>query len=145
MPNYDLRCDACARIQTDVIEPLNAPRPLCNADAGEVGGIHMQCLGRMQRVWLPGCPASVIGDETDVWIKHGLCHEDGSPQHFTSKAAIAKEAERRGMTNYVVHQPLRSSDKNPNTVRWDTMSPVKEEDRLKRWYEHEASLTSARK
>lgn len=40
---------------------------------------------------------AVIGDEIDIWIKHGLVEADGSPKHFTSKAAIRAEAAKRGL------------------------------------------------
>jgi hypothetical protein len=44
-----------------------------------------------------GDAPSVHGDEIDIWIKHGLVNEDGSPKHFTSKAEIRAEAARRGL------------------------------------------------
>lgn len=134
MPNYDKRCTDCGRIERDVMELLNAPPVPCLA--GET------CAGTMQRVWLPGKASSVKGDEIDVWIKHGMCWPDGSPRHFTSQSHLDREALKAGKTNYVVHQPTKNGDKNPHTVRWDVLpSPISEEDRLRRWHEHEATLT----
>jgi len=51
-------------------------------------------------------------------IKHGLCNEDGTPRRYYSKSEIAREAQRRGMTNYVRHVGSKGSDKSPHTVRW---------------------------
>lgn len=44
-----------------------------------------------------GAAPSVHGDEIDIWIRHGLVNEDGSPKHFESKAAIRAEAAKRGL------------------------------------------------
>ncbi len=43
----------------------------------------------------------VVGDECDIWIKHGLCEANGDPKHYTSRKEIAAEAKRRGMVNMV--------------------------------------------
>ncbi len=40
---------------------------------------------------------SVIGDEIDIWIRHGLVDDNGNPKHFTSKKAIREEAASRGL------------------------------------------------
>lgn len=62
----------------------------------------------------------VIPDEIPggIEIKHGLCNEDGSPRRYDSKSAMAAEAKRRGMTNYVTHIGERGSDKSKHTSRW---------------------------
>ena len=39
---------------------------------------------------------AVIGDECDVWIRHGLCNTDGSPRRFRSKTEIKRAANERG-------------------------------------------------
>lgn len=44
-----------------------------------------------------GQASAVHGDEIDIWIKHGLVNEDGSPKHFSSKSAIRAEAAKRGL------------------------------------------------
>lgn len=77
----------------------------------------------LQGDW-PFCPHekntsyNVIGDECDVWIRHGICNEDGSPRHYTSKEAMRKEAERRGVTNVVRHIGENGSDKSRWTTKW---------------------------
>lgn len=81
-------------------------------DRGEHG--HMKCP-------LEPRPANgVIPDEIPggIEIKHALCNEDGSPRRYYSKSAIRKEAEARGYTNYVVHQPPPGTDKSKFTRRW---------------------------
>jgi len=44
-----------------------------------------------------GQASAVHGDEIDIWIRHGLVNDDGSPKHFESKAAIRAEAAKRGL------------------------------------------------
>lgn len=51
-------------------------------------------------------------------IRHGLCNEDGTPRRYDSKSEIALEAKRRGMVNYVRHQPPKGTDKSRHTSRW---------------------------
>ncbi len=51
----------------------------------------------------PFCPHDpavpmIAGDEIDVWIRHGICHEDGSPRRFRSKAEMKKAAFEAGVT-----------------------------------------------
>lgn len=64
----------------------------------------------------------VIGDDIPggVWIKHGVCNEDGSPRKYYSKSEIAKEAKRRGLTQIVEHvpDPKSGSDRSKHTTRW---------------------------
>jgi hypothetical protein len=62
--------------------------------------------------------ANVIGDECDVWMRHGLCNADGSPRHYTSKEAIRRDEKKAKLTNYVEHRPYKGSDKSPFTSRW---------------------------
>lgn len=82
-----------------------------------------KCNHDLQIGDFPFCPhahqaPSVIGDEIDVTIKHGLCHPDGTPQRFRSRLALKREEKKRGMENYVVHQPRPGTDKSPHTTRW---------------------------
>jgi len=112
MPMYDRECDQCHTQTLEVLEPINTPN------------WHCQCGGVVKRVILGGTalnprkPHGVIGDECDVWVQHGLCNADGSPQHFTSRQEMSREAARRGLTNYVTHQPGKGTDKSKHTVRW---------------------------
>jgi len=118
MPMYDRQCDACGAIETDCWEPISAPDRSCARDVpDDIIGWDVTCTGTMKRVWLAK-PSAVIGDECDVWVQHGLCNADGSPQHFTSKQEMSREAARRGLTNYVTHQPGKGTDKSKHTVRW---------------------------
>lgn len=104
MPVYDYRCDACNVEYVDQYTPKvtqERPCPKCGAT----------CYNLIR-------PSGVIGDEIDIWIRHGLCHEDGSPKHFTSKQEIRREAERKGLTNKVQHLGTKSGDKSRHTTRW---------------------------
>ncbi len=66
----------------------------------------------------PFCPhgfgtSVTIGDECDVWIRHGICHPGGAPRHFTSKAEMARAAKEAGKENVVRH-----IDGSKHTSRW---------------------------
>lgn len=79
------------------------------------------CGALTKRAWLTK-PSGVITDEIPggVWIKHGICNEDGSPKKYYSKSEIAKAAKAKGLVNAVRHvsDPKSGSDKSPHTVRW---------------------------
>lgn len=108
MPMFDRKCPQCALVHLNRLEPaeMTAVVP-CEG-----------CGAPTERVWLMGRANNIIGDECDVWVKHGLCNADGTPQHFTSKSAMALEAKKRGMVNHVEHIGARGSDKSRHTVRW---------------------------
>lgn len=82
-----------------------------------------KCQHELQIGDFPFCPHgkqanSVIGDEIDVTIRNGLCHPDGTPQRFTSRAELKREEKKRGMENHVVHIGSKGSDKSKHTTRW---------------------------
>lgn len=104
-PMYDLQCQDCGAIQTDIFEPVQGPAHPC------------VCGSTLKRAWLSKPPA-VIGDEIDVWIKNGLCNPDRTPKHFRSRLELAREAKRRGFTNVVDHHGGSGSDKSRHTTRW---------------------------
>ena len=106
MPMYDRVCTHCQHQMIDCLEPVNAPETPCP-----------ECGKPTQRAWLTK-PSGVIGDECDVWIKHGLCNEDGSPRRYTSKQEIRREEKRRDVVNVVRHVGKKGSDKSPHTTRW---------------------------
>lgn len=108
MPFYDRACSTCGREEIDVYEKIDTPVYPCGV---------MGCKGQMVRAWLTK-PSNVIGDECDVMVKHGICHEDGTPRHYRFKSEMRAEAKRRGFENYVVHEGARGSDKSPHTSRW---------------------------
>jgi hypothetical protein len=102
----DIKCAKCERVVIDHLErDEDRSRPVC-------------CEQPMERVFLPTNRGQVIGDECDVWVKNGLCHSDGSPQHFTSKQAMKRAADAKGYINYVTHQPSKGSDKSKHTSKW---------------------------
>lgn len=105
MPFYDLTCPNNHQ-QIDVFLKLGErpPCPTCNEPT--------------ETLWLPQSSPQVIGDECDLWIRHGICNLDGTPRHYTSKAEMAKVAKERDLVNWVEHAPTRGSDRSPHTTRW---------------------------
>lgn len=103
MPVYDLTCPA-GHEQLDILLKLGE-RPPCPT-----------CGGPTETLWRGG--SSVISDECDVWIRHGICETDGSPKRYTSKTDMRREAEKRGLTNNVRHVGEPGSDKSRHTSRW---------------------------
>jgi hypothetical protein len=99
---YDLRCTTCELIKEDQLLPVSHV-PMCD------------CGGHMERLWR-GNQRGVIGDEIDIEIKNGLCHEDGTPRRFRSKAELKRAAKEKGLVNephnvgpHDKHVPLWSS------------------------------------
>ena len=107
MPNYDRRCPQCEKVTIDCLEPVNA------------GSIPCECGGQTERVWLT-TGAAVIPDDIPggVWIRHGICNEDGTPRKYYSKSEMKREADRLGLVNSVVHRGSAGTDKNQHTSRW---------------------------
>lgn len=109
---YDRQCEK-GHIRIDLMEPVTAPEVFC-----------AKCGSPSSRIWTGKAPG-VKADEIPggVWIKHGLCNEDGSPRKYYSHSEMAEEAKRRGVVNVVEHVTEPGTDKNPHTVKW-TGSPA---------------------
>ena len=79
----------------------------CGQDATHLGlVIHDKELWcRVCQTISQGDPAnpshSVVGDEIDVWVKHGLCWPNGDPRHFRSRKEMNAVAASKGMVNMV--------------------------------------------
>ena len=68
----------------------------------------------MVRVWVTK-PASVIGDECDIWQENGF----HTPRHFRSKSARARALLEKGLDpHYSKHVTLPGTDKHPETSDW---------------------------
>lgn len=104
MPMFDMKCPDCGAT-FDMFVRIGEEK-------------SCTCGGLLEKVWLPGNANSVIGDECDIYVKHGLCHADGTPKRFTSKSEMNKEAEKRGFTNVVEHKGFKGRDTSPHTSRW---------------------------
>lgn len=102
---YDFKCCTCDRVE-ERLEKMGTREVPCS------------CGGTMDHVWLPGTGANVVGDEIDIWIKHGICHENGEPRHYTSKEEMRRVAKEKGLVNRVEHVGTRGSDKSRHTTRW---------------------------
>lgn len=61
---------------------------------------QLMCCGQAMVEEVPGvaATAAVIGDEIDWVVRHGPCHEDGSPRRFRSRAEWRKACEETGWT-----------------------------------------------
>ena len=103
---YDRRCETCGNVKIDCWEVIATNDPSCT------------CGGLMKRAWVAGAGPKAHGDEIDVYIKHALCHSDGSPRHFTSKTELRKAEKAAGVHNVVRHIGAPGSDKSKHTNRW---------------------------
>jgi hypothetical protein len=107
---YDRLCvdSNCNTEIIDCLEPIEAPDVKCP-----------KCNKLTERAWI-GKPASIIGDEIagGMWVRHGICNEDGTPRKYYSKSEMAQEAKRRGLVNYVEHVGKPGSDKSDHTTKW---------------------------
>lgn len=79
-----------------------------------------ECGSPTERLYQAGSSAPVIGDDIPggIDIRHGLCHEDGSPQRFYSKSSIAAAAKAKGLQQFVRHAPPPGTDKSKHTQRF---------------------------
>ena len=84
MPAYDLVCPQ-GHETLDVVHSVKEPHPPCPV-CGE-------SLGTLWRTY----GAAHQGDEIDIWIRHGICNEDGSPRRYRSKEEIRRETAKRGL------------------------------------------------
>lgn len=112
MPIYDFKCPSCGAVRLDIYLPrASEPNPVC------------ACHAEMQRTHIAGQKAhAVVADSIPggIYIKHGLCHDDGTPRRFDSHTDINKAAKEKGLTNVVRHIPIkkRGTDKSVHTTRW---------------------------
>lgn len=105
MPFYDLVCKNDHK-QRDLYLKVGE-RPPCPT-----------CGEATETLWESS--SKVTGDDIPggVWIRHGICNEDGSPRKYYSKSEMRAEAQRRGLVNYVEHVAEKGSDKSRHTVKW---------------------------
>lgn len=106
MPFYDLTCPNDHQ-QIDKLLKIGE-RPPCP-----------ECGEPTITLWT-GKANSVIADDIPggIWMKHGVCNDDGTPKKYYSKSEIAKAAKAKGLEPYVRHIGERGSDKSKNTTRW---------------------------
>lgn len=77
------------------------------------------CGGSLEPFYGQGkTSATVIGDEIDVLVPHGVCHDDGTPRRFRSRSELNAAVKAAGLVNYVRHVPERGSDRSKFTTRW---------------------------
>ena len=108
MPMYDRKCEKCAAVKVDCLEPITSPDRTC------------ECGGTMLRVWLQGAANGVIGDDIPggALVFHGICHDDGTPRRYYSKSEMARAANEKGLVNMVRHTTPQGSDRAKHTTRW---------------------------
>lgn len=68
------------------------PTPVCPTcrQTGEINYRHSN----------HGRSPAMIGDEIDIWVKNGICNDDGSPKRYRSKSEIRAAAAARGLVIY---------------------------------------------
>ena len=103
MPLHDKRCVECRKELVDVYETSERKVDRC------------ECGGSLENLYRPN---NVIGDEIDVYIKHALCHPDGTPRRFRSREELKRAEKASGYCNHVEHLGSRGSDKSKHTQRW---------------------------
>jgi len=104
---YRFWCDSCKETTKHLCWDTD-PVPPCATCGGPLEGFAAQ------NNKAPG----VIGDEIDIMVPHGVCHEDGTPKRFRSKSALKQELAAKGLRECVRHVGQRGSDKSPFTTRW---------------------------
>jgi len=103
MPIFDRRCTSCAWAKDDCYEPavLEFACPNCHA--------------KTERVWTAS--ANVHGDDKYIG---GLRLENMGHDEVVvySRSEKKREMEKRGLREFVRHQPEQGSDRSRHTSRW---------------------------
>lgn len=117
MRMLDLRCPRCGNITIDYFQRNDRePLPYCRECTEDP---LVLCGTLTERVLLPTGRGTVISDECDVVVHHGICNLDGSPRRYRFKSEMRAEAARRGLVNHVEHMPAtRGGDSSPYTSKW---------------------------
>lgn len=98
MPLYDVKCPACGAEQTDVWAlPSGITLCLCGATT--------------ERLWRT---RAVTSDECDLIQENGFAQ----PTRFTSKSALRKALDAKGLEMRVRHVPIPGTDSSPHTTDW---------------------------
>lgn len=89
MRRVDIECPKCGQRRDDVYLQSGVAYPVCECGA--------------QFEWVPSAGAAVKGDDIPggVDIRHGLCNSDGTARRYYSYSEMAREAKKRGLTNWV--------------------------------------------
>jgi hypothetical protein len=98
MPLYDTRCLVCGAEQVDVWAAINETTK-CN------------CGGDTERMWRT---RHVTSDECRILQENGFRH----PTLFTSKEALRKALDAKGLEMRVRHVPIPGTDRSPYTTDW---------------------------
>lgn len=138
MPIYNRRCPQCGNVREDCYEPINF-----------AGVVQCSCGSNMLRAHITGKGGNVSQDsiEGGILIYNGICNPDGTPKRYYSKSEIAEAGRKAGLVNTGnKHVPMPGTDKafEGATTRWDCISPISEEERLRHWHEHERQLQASR-
>src|SRR5690349_9797934 len=126
MPFYDFACPAC-NWKGERLAPIGAviDCPTCGT--------------KTEKQWTTN-PNTRFEDVT--WAGGKTFENMGThePVTFYSPAEHKAFMKQQGIEPAVRHVPEKGSDKSRFTTRWVSVSPITEEERLKSWYEHEATL-----
>lgn len=86
----DTRCRVCGT-ETEALQ----------RDGGSIAPCSVRgCSGERERVFKSNpVRAAVHGDEIPggVWMKHGICNEDGTPKRYDSKHDIVRALDKAGL------------------------------------------------
>ena len=103
MPIFDRACHSCGWTKDDCYEPAKCD-VFCPA-----------CGHRTERVWTSR--VAIHGDDKFIGGKT-FENIDHNPVTVHSRQELKRELDKRGLREFVRHQPSQGSDKNPRTTRW---------------------------
>lgn len=144
----DVRCRVCGH-QTEALQRDKGSIAPCS-EAG--------CGGERERIYasMPGRSA-VHGDDIPggVWMKHGICNEDGTPKRYDTRHEIRDAARKAGLVSMEEagqQLPVTDEETEKNLTRKGyentprvvcvpgVLTAADEAERVRHWHETEMQL-----
>jgi hypothetical protein len=112
MKMIDLVCNKCGHVKIDhLVRDVDPQPPYICPECGQQAFVRQLTQSNCGGVIPDGIPGG-------IWIKNGICNDDGTPKRYDSRSEMKKAADAKGLVNRVRHQGTRGGDKSKWTSKW---------------------------